>query len=312
MPKGRQNAKEKIGNKRKLTIECATQTQPLWGSWFPSIILERLDNFGEPKRPGTESILPDGNRELSVQNSPISIQPRPSHISKAPTSYRYFVKPITNNEKANSTLDNSTRACVGNKKQNINIIRRRKSVSNWRRTNIKPGPLSYKLRVLQDFGEDMNVPVMLSKPSTSRVERRPSLNLDTISEKSEDNLPITDLEFNVNVESERESNQVISGSQEVGSLNDAFCRNQENFNKPPGEIEVETVDVPEPEQPERVHLGFNGITTVISQDSGRDNSDTNTSCGFDKEADEVDWNTHKKYVKIKAHTVHIHNHFYKP
>lgn len=79
--------------------DCSTQTDSTIENQPRRSSLSKLTILNEHK----ESV--DSSEFISIENPSLPIAPRKSGtISKPPSSYNVFVKPITNNEKANSTL----------------------------------------------------------------------------------------------------------------------------------------------------------------------------------------------------------------
>lgn len=290
--------------RRKVTTrESSTQTE-VFKEWLRTeVVLEKLSqskirSLTEDNRHQTDQETTD---HLTIQNpSLLNIPKRPSSISKPPGSYRIFARPITNNERANSTLVNDI---VDECQLNTQSPPTTRSNQNKKVRFVKPGPLSYKQRVLKELNEDMNVPVMLSEQPEVNVDRHNSLNLDTILEQINENSTATpefDINFDMNSFNLEPRDMAVQTGVSISNINDAMIE----ITSKSGEA-----DNPQQEktQPKTIQMNFRGITTTITSRSTSQNDNESSSSGDDAE-ENLPNNT--KHIKIKAHTVHIHNHFY--
>lgn len=311
MSKYRHSPIMKSKRRKVKTRESCTQTE-VFKDWPVSketrVVLEKLSQskIRSVKTSNKRHVNQEASDHLSVQNpSLLPVLNRPSSISKPPGSYRIFVKPITNNERANSTLVNDT---AEDYQQQQQVLTGRCN-QNKKVRFVKPGPLSYKQRVLKELKEDMNVPIMLSEQPELNEEGRNSLNLDTILEQINENgtaTPELDLNFDMNSFNLEPHNMAVQTGVSINI-------SPSNVNNDDGVVEdrskSEETDNPSQEkaQPKTIRMDFRGITTTITSRSTSQNFNGSSSSDND-DAEGLPKDT--KYVKIKAHTVHIHNHFY--
>ncbi|KAL1489272.1 hypothetical protein ABEB36_014202 [Hypothenemus hampei] len=135
---------------RKRKISCHTQTDSQ--SSIPIVDLENID-MTPPKDTSTSSI--------TIQNPSLMTGQAKVDISKAPKSYGVFSKPITNNQRANSTLTNSP-------KRKVHFS--------------KPSPFCYKKRLLENY---MRIPQAMSTPEEISGSGSGNIDLGTTGQKAE-------------------------------------------------------------------------------------------------------------------------------
>lgn len=209
-------------------------------------------------------------------------------LSRLPSNYSNFVRPINNNEVANSTVVNVTQ---NDEDPTIFTFKGENTDLDTARF-IKPGPRSYKLKMLKKL-ETLRAPVGLSTPRYSEEDY-----LSIVPEAPDDNIKTSALqEVRVVVhEVLSRSNCVHTDDVLLAEDIDSIHENQDSnaaaeykgrANSTEGE-DIEDCNVNEDQQEN------NG------SNSGNSKGDCNTEDS-----------QNAKYIKISAHTVHIHNHFYK-
>lgn len=251
---------------------------------------------------------------------------RPAYLSRLPSTYSTFVKPITNNEKANSTLAEITTCEEESRKA---IIIDDKSESEQLSENLldkaalfcKPGPKSFKRKWVLRHQEDMRVPIALTvNQEESSTQSR--CNLPTIVERTTDGtvVPVTLDDADVNVEEVSVNlNIQYSGIQNETEVLQTLMR-QINVDVP-AEMNQTKSDKAGPSSqnngegdsqrmPQNIKFNFAGFATTIAASRSAEEHNTYhnaSSVKFDDQNEEKA----TKYIRITAETVHIHNHFYK-
>jgi hypothetical protein len=243
MPPGRRKCTRRKAAKCEM-IEATTQTDPEVNCLQPRVLLEKVD---------LTRCDPDKERNLSV-----------------PTNYSVFAKRITNNDDANSTLNELLRSPP---KKKVRFIK------------------SGALRLKPD--ESLCVPVVLDRSDGLSVR-----SLETILERNCETPPVANFEVNSPEPVMREvTTQTVDGQLDNCGLVEEpvdhvlSCSSFSDAN---------SVN----KGPENIRLQFDGVTTVISMRSKEEESkDSDDDVSQAKQAE--------KYIRIKANTVYIHNHFYK-
>lgn len=262
--------------RRKRMCDSSTQTEAAIKTGVPIVLLNRHSLAS-----GKEHALShDYSSSITIRNpSMVSAQTKPG-ISKPPKSYRFFAKPITNNEKFNSTLaDLADESTERTPKKKVRFIR--------------PGPLSYKNRILNSMYNNEN---LIRPPTMSEPQIELSLNNDqdlaTIIEQAESTQLVGDLEqaFNVGeiivepMESVAETQQMTikSDSAQVGTKeSSAIIRSASKAL--PNECSMNEAN--------------------DKNEKSRDNSDRSKEGNTSQKQD-------GKTILIRANFVHIYNHFY--
>lgn len=153
--------------------------------------------------------------------SPSITVTKSKNIVRAPQSYKVFAKSITNNEKANSTLVTSAELECNFENSRQPASKRRNNHS--KRVRFKPGPLSYKRRLLQHQeildDDDMNVPIMLNERSP--LLDRNSRNLETIIERIDEKSQTPQAEVNFDIHSIELEEVGIIEPHTIHNLNEA-------------------------------------------------------------------------------------------
>jgi hypothetical protein len=243
MPPGRRKCTRRNAAKCEM-IEATTQTDAEVNCLQPRVLLEKVD---------LTRCDPDKERNLSV-----------------PTNYSVFAKRITNNDDANSTLNELLRSPP---KKKVRFIK------------------SGALRLKPD--ESLCVPVVLDRSDGLSVR-----SLETILERNCETPPVANFEVNSPEPVMREvTTQTVDGQLDNCGLVEEpvdhvlSCSSFSDSN---------SVN----KGPENIRLQFDGVTTVISMRSKEEESkDSDDDVSQAKQAE--------KYIRIKANTVYIHNHFYK-
>lgn len=228
-------------------------------------------------------------------------------LSRLPSTYSHFAKSITNNEKANSTLadisNNGDRGSLREDNQGVDVL-------NECIVFTKPGPKSYKEKLLQRC-IDLQRPVALNANQSEHAEGNSRL-LQTILECPTETTPRHDeIEVNVSEISLNCDIQTEDINLETEALRQLLDNVDDNRNmRTPSEVpsNVENREFP---KTRTVQIGCEGFTATIAasksqqHDTPHQASPEHNGSGEDSSAEQ------KKYIKIHAHTVHIHNHFYK-
>lgn len=177
--------------KKKIVKTIGTQTDLDSRLLIPKVVIQRIET--------------NGNLIVSrtSMNSPITTQ-KAKRIGRAPYNYKQFVKPITNNEKANSTLT-STREWDTHPERSFPFPSQIKKLGRpSKRVRFKPGPQCYKNKLLRQQAlldnDDMNIPIMLNMPLQSSDDMPEYL--ETIIEGIDDESQTTpNPELNLNLDS---------------------------------------------------------------------------------------------------------------
>lgn len=172
--------------KSKKTRANSTQTDPIKVNFCPKIVLTRI-SFPEV----TDKL--NSRRSNLLNNSMIPVKHK--FIRNVPKLYVNFAKPITNNENVNSTLVSAQEFEINNP-----VTRRRSN--QLKRMKFKPGPLSYKRKLLKNQerhdDSEMDIPIMLNEKSSTPLEN--ARNLGTILEQIHDEISQT-LHVSLNIHS---------------------------------------------------------------------------------------------------------------
>lgn len=143
--------------KKKLVKTIGTQTDLDSRLLIPRVVIQRIETNVNPSVSSTSIIL----------NSPITTQ-KGKKIGRAPYNYKQFVKPITNNEIANSTFTSIGEWETHPESSFPVPLQMEKLDRPSKKVRFKPGPQCYKNRLLKQQElldiDDMNVPIMLNMP----------------------------------------------------------------------------------------------------------------------------------------------------
>jgi hypothetical protein len=228
-------------------IEATTQTDAEVNCLQPRVLLEKI----HPTR-----CDPDKERNLSV-----------------PTNYSVFAKRITNNDDANSTLNELLQ------------LRQKKRVRFVKFGALRPKP-----------DESLCIPVMLNRSGALSVR-----SLETIFERNCETPPVANFEINSPERVIREvTTQTVDGQLDKCALVEGPVDHVLSCSFFSDSNSVK-------EGPENIRLQFDGVTTVISMRSKEEEEEESK----DSDDDMSQAKQAEKYIRIKANTVHIHNHFYK-
>ncbi|KAH0813471.1 hypothetical protein GEV33_009320 [Tenebrio molitor] len=189
-----------------------------------------------------------------------------------PTNYSVFAKRITNNNDVNSTLNELLQ------------LRQKKRVKFVKSGALRPKP-----------DESLCVPVMLDRSGPLSVR-----SLETILERNCQTPPAANFEIKSPVPVIREViTQTVDGQLDKCALGEEPVDHVSSCSSFSDSNSVK-------EGPENIRLQFDGVTTVISVRSKEEEEESKDSDDYMSQAKQAE-----KYIRIKANTVHIHNHFYK-
>lgn len=333
---------------KKTRLHTVSTQTDLFEMYYPRVVLSRLSRI-----PGNSTVSKKRNINSTVCSN------KPSVVKKAPRTYYNFVRPITNNDRANSTLTlNSPLENPEDQHSTIQLpkIRNRRS-SQAKRVRFKPGPLCYKQKLLKqnclnnedgnDADDDFDVPRMLGRAGSSsdenlgtviEVTERSAQQVDlNIEEKSihlndvEEIILPTNISLNtayLNVESSEGLDNIVKDktlkacdtADKTGKFMDILtAKDNDDWER---EAILKTADptteteeqIPQLQQNTNIH--FEGSTTILSHNSfhggnGHNNYVENEKTNENENENEQTFETSTKFIKVIAHTVHIHNHFHK-
>ncbi|CAH1983495.1 unnamed protein product [Acanthoscelides obtectus] len=285
--------------------DVATQTE-LFNILDPRVVLNRL----HPQEMDQIETKAAGKPTESL----VTVLDKPARLSRLPQSYRLFAKPITNNENANSTLlfDDEDDLTI----HNVAFA--------------KPGPLCYKKGISKKMSRSLAAPQVRHEPEEREERNRLEPVIESFSESSQETISTPDiLELNLNVSSIE--SMIEQGTQTLGSsqedhpvegnaqekLPEPITEPQNNeepsiprINEEPAAHNCSNGE-PIREEPRGANTSYrmkiNGVATTITAGAG---ASTEDSTSDDSDNDDRNRGRRTKFVKIKAHTVHIHNHFY--
>ncbi|VEN34714.1 unnamed protein product [Callosobruchus maculatus] len=303
--------------------DVATQTSVL-DVWSPRVVLNRVEYHQEKSPPRQEQEVVPGDK--SEIGEIVTVHDKPVRLSKLPSSYRLFVKPITNNDKANSTL----------------LIDAEEEMLVHNLAFVKPGPMCYKKRISEKLSRSMTVPRVRQEPE--EVEDRNGL--EPLLENPLETASTPDmLELNLNVSSigsiveynerstqtqtaagttqESDRGGTEGGTSPQGKTTGEPPPAQNDEDPPPGPSGIDAKPIGEPNggasgEPvdetraanTSYRMKMNGVATTIT--TVPEGGTTPDSSSDETESDEntTRQSRRTKFLKIRAHTVHIHNHFY--
>lgn len=246
---------------------------------------------------------------------------RPDILSRLPISYHHFAKPISNNQMANSTLDN----IPVDKPEDFNVNIRKRRRSNFiEPIYTKPGPKCSKKMNL----ECNRIPIMLD---CDQNDRESIQSLSPIMERSERTKSIDT--SGMVLEKSLSLNQVVDITDEEVQMNASEINNvsvprleddQDEISSSSDDpdvgriLEDSSVEVSEivdnPEDPcriENVPIDCQNNTALVRSNNnqnlpeGSNDQNDNGNIGNQKRK-----KSRKKYITINTKTVYIHNHFY--
>lgn len=201
-------------------------------------------------------------------------------LSRLPSNYSHFVRPINNREVANSTV--------------VNITHENHSSSSTEDKDleaaryIKPGPKSYKMKMIRKL-QKLRAPVALSTPKDKEVNCNGPL--AALTEVTEGYVTTPVLRETVTVD-----------IHEIPIHTTAVQTEEERTHSEggsDGDPNVTVIDLCPTTAEEQRQSGVSDTSNKFAGACSRDS----------KEHDEEEPKT-SKYIRIHAQTVHIHNHFY--
>lgn len=224
------------------------------------------------------------NRESSAMLHPhMNIR---QSLSRLPSNYSHFARPINNREAVNSTVVNITQ---DNEEESCSSHNQEEMMMNAAKF-IKPGPKSYKLKMFRKL-QSLRAPVALSTPRDSAVNCNV---LTAVAEATEAYATTPVMQESINVDVHEVPVQTIGAQTED---DDPHSENNQMEN---GGV---LVDFSPTAIDERLNCNISATSLKSTQKS--------SDCKSDQaELSEEDANQ-PKYIRISAQTVHIHNHFYK-
>lgn len=196
-------------------------------------------------------------------------------LSRLPTNYSHFVRPINNREVANSTVVNITHSDEESTSSRD---------FNWNTARFfKPGPKSYKLKMFRKL-QKLRAPVALSTPKDAAVNCNGILS--AVAEANTDAYVTTPVvQHNVSVNVHEVPIRSISSQTEDDKYKNA------------------TVIELCPSGMDEEHIADYDFSNISLKTPRRGSNKSGE--------DEEDAKQNAKYIRINAQTVHIHNHFYK-
>lgn len=247
---------------------------------------------------------------------------RPKIHGRIPT-YSRFVEPITNNEKANSTLVDLSleREKVGPSPILESTRNEESDLLNKCILLPRPGPKSYKEKYLAKMRSNLEVPVALDVIENSRDADicNNSNRLQTITEccaelaatpppENNCNINNTELPLDSNF---RETDLNVPSS-DLSHLIDQIEAGVDEEHTEEAQIQIHDSNLRDSNNAhnaKEVRFNVNGFAASVTAPlSTPEENDQHLS--YSSSVQEADANT-PKYIKIIASTVHIHNHFYK-
>lgn len=274
---------------------------------------------------------PPPNQSNEIEYSSL-VQPlvnRPAFLSRLPSTYSTFAKPITNNEKANSTLADITNREEDQKEFALNAADNNEkcdleNLLDKATIFCKPGPKSHKLKWLLRHQEDMRVPIALAQ-NEELSSRQNEDHLPTIEERSieqtvvpatsnqEELINIEEVSLNLNIQCSGIPNDTEVLRSLIGHMNVDLPTeiNQDALQANAGDAgyNAERNSGSDSQEPCNIQFNFAGFATTIAASRTAEDHNSHNSSGakFDDQPDE----NSTKCIRITAETVHIHNHFYK-
>lgn len=297
---------------RNSTMNCHVQLRRLRESLVQPLITNRNTDVRTSRANELINVkrsLRNGNtKEVSSLVHPA--MNRSLGLSRLPSTYSHFAKSITNNEKANSTLadisNNGDRCSPSLREENQGA-----DILNECIVLAKPGPKSYKQKFLQRC-IDLQRPVALNVNQCEEKAEDNSRLLQTILECPTETSPKhDDVEVNVNEISLNCDIHTEDIQMDTEALRQLLHNVDDNQNACTFSEVPRNIDNREFPKTRTVQIGCEGFTATIAasrsqqQDTPHQVSSQHNGSGEDTSAEQ------KKYIKIHAHTVHIHNHFYK-
>lgn len=266
----------KMVRRNKKTVNCSTQTD-----FVPIVALERLNVQTLRK---SEAIGEYTDYNITIRNpSLMNVPPKPA-ISKPPKNYTTFVKPITNNEKANSTLADLDTSISDVPTKKVRFL--------------KPGPMTYKKRIMESIS-NMRIPVAMSEGQTEPcAPEELNLDLDTIMEQAEVTQFMEDIDNEDLVETEMET--VAIGDELRSDVENTNSRASEDLNT------SVSGNVASPNQRESA-LNPSLRRSNEENDSRNNKHSENEKPKNQERSFKLDGG---KTILIRANFVNIYNHFY--
>lgn len=317
-----------------------TQTSPekfIPNHWNPRVLIKQLTMAQVCETPSNVT-----NMERNVDPVISQYNDLPK-ISRLPNNYNVFVRPITNNERANSTLasgflsnSESQKSLLGSEKQPSTCTQENRVTKRY-----KPGPKCYK-RLHEEFHEEFDIPLLRNDDNNNN-----SLNnsLTVIHEQEEDISQPPDEMILTNCRNDNEVLPVLdvsSGACDISeptglaglielldnpsdvildSINQDMTRTNSQANVPitkdpgnnkePENEPTENVGDQKRRRNKTVTFEFRDIRTEIVENG--ENEQTAPNEENDSMEDEDDVGAHlrkRKYIRIFAEKVNIYNHFY--
>ncbi|GJQ88326.1 hypothetical protein Trydic_g3802 [Trypoxylus dichotomus] len=302
---------------------------------FTSRTIVNLNDGRE--RQNEENWDDDSSSENDMQ-SLITMLKRPDVLSRLPSNYDHFIRPITNNERANSTLDHVSI----NKDLDTTVVtsvvpRRRNPVcrtikNNYNYVNIKPGPKCSKPQDYLQLMECNGIPAMLD--GSDCRENTPSLSLSPIIERSDERTCADIREEGEQIKSFAETSSLpklnnVTDITEIGLLkehnasvprvtaNDSIVRNNSrkqqahNVNMTTQrQTENENVEERDDHLEELNGEAFTSLVRSERQEEVENVNDDTRASDANREARSHKKKKRHRHIIIEADTVHIHNHFY--
>lgn len=249
-----------------------------------------IETTEEPKR------ISQRRRKSSVAMLHPQVNARQS-LSRLPSNYSHFVRPINNREVANSTVVNIS----PNEEQSVSY-NDDVNLDEARIMSCKPGPRSFKIKMLRRE-ERLRAPMALSTPK--HAEKGYNQGLSEVAEDSEGSIPTPVLHQEIRVDVHEVPIRTVAIGTESEQCTTAPESERIEINDNLLERNLTTVELyPTSTQTEKIaNCEISGITFK----SPSKNSDSKSN----GEKHQEDDSQQTKYIRIHAHTVHIHNHFYK-
>lgn len=226
------------------------------------------------------------NVGTSVPNSHMNVR---QSVSRLPSNYKNFVRPINNNEVANSTVVNITHTDEEQSASSHNEENTDLDMARY----IKPGPKSYKMRMFRKM-HNLRAPAPLSTPKTNNYPAEQNY-LTTVAEATAEGYITTPvLQQIVCVD----ANEISLNRQRIGDGSAVPLMGSKS------QLEMCGVITTEEEQHAAADCNVSEISSHTS----------NKGCGNTKTGNDnhnAEETKQEKYIRINAQTVHIHNHFYK-
>lgn len=333
------------GRKKKVFVSVATQTTEI----IPLVKLTRLTSKDIEKYtsrciPIKEAMKISKLKALNEKelvhngiNNPNSIITRipmnPSEIQPIPNTYMTFIRPINNNENANSTFDAST--------DNVKALHKKQAIEEVK-TNAKEGMpktldenhinegSKQKEADVNNFVNVMNrktkvhkidvlsdISAMIMRNCTANPPLIPEFSLSPPSEFN-DTLSLNEQEYNIcdqGTQTEQDEINLLDRNIIIDSDDKISDDNVSNDLDVDDNVVINEIVIDE-ELNRRKSVRFKTLNISTLSDNSSAASDgsknnQNKSKKSDKSEKSQKSEKYKKCIRITATTVHIHNHFYK-